>query len=179
MKIGVMSDTHGHLDAMKKAVARMINEHHVDMLIHLGDDSSDVEALSSIPVEIIWVPGIYENRYKDKSIPNRLIKEIEDVPFLLSHTPTKDPHDLENDIDPTEAICDGDVKVMLHGHSHKWKIGEERGVIIINPGHLRTNDERGGEPTFAILDVSSSKLDAKILGLKGDVLAEKTFFIGS
>ena len=38
MRIAVMSDSHGNLDALKKAVAEM---GHVDVIIHLGDYVED------------------------------------------------------------------------------------------------------------------------------------------
>ena len=177
MKIGLMSDTHGHLDIMRQVAAKMVDKHNVDEIIHLGDDSTDVENLSMLSVGLSFVPGIFEERYKDPTIPNRIIKEFEDVPFLLTHTPTRDSHDLEDDIDPTEAIEDGDVKVMLHGHSHRYRIDEDKGVIIVNPGHLKPADERGEDPTYAILEVTSKKIDVKILSMNDDILAEKTFFL--
>lgn len=182
MKIGVMSDTHGHLDVMRQAAAKMVNEHGVEAIVHLGDDSTDCQELNSLAVDIYWVPGVFEARYQDPSIANRSIKEFEDIPFLLTHTPTRDSHDIEGDIDPAEAIEDGDVRVVLHGHSHLWRIGEEKGVVIINPGHLIPRGDKGSrdhEPTYAILDVTSKRLDVKIVSLAGDLVAEKTFFFES
>lgn len=177
MKLGIMSDTHGHLDLMRQVALKMINDHKVEAIIHLGDDSTDAEQLASLSVDVHWVPGIFEPRYKDPSIPNRVIKEFEDVPFLLTHTPAVDPHDIEGDINPADAIHDGDVKVMLHGHTHVYRIVEEKGVFIINPGHLKPNDEKGREPTYAVLDVLNSKLHVKICGINGNAIEEKTFFL--
>lgn len=176
MKIGVISDSHGHVDTLRKAASKLIDDYAVDTIIHLGDDSSDIEDLSGLPIDIYWVPGVFEDRYQDPNIPNRIIKEFEDIPFLLTHTPTRDSHDLEDDIDPTVAIQDEDVKVVLHGHTHMWKIGEEKGVIIINPGHLKPDDKRGSTTSFALLNLTTRKLDAKVIALDGTLLAEKTFF---
>ena len=176
MKIGVMSDTHGNLDTMRRVAAKMIDNHHVETIIHLGDDSTDAEELSSLLIDLYWVPGIFEDRYKDPKITNRIIKDFEEVPFLLTHTHTKDSHDIEGDIDPVEAIEDGDVKVMLHGHTHSWHIDEDRGVIIVNPGHLMSEKSKNREPTYALLDITPRKLDVKILSLDDKIQAEKTFF---
>lgn len=179
MKIGVMSDTHGHLDLMRQAASKMMDKYGVSALIHLGDDSADADELNLRSIQIYSVPGIYEARYKNPDIANRLIKEFEDVPFLLTHTPTREACDLEGDIDPIEAMEDGDVKVVLHGHSHAWRVVEEKGAIVINPGHLVPKDHsasKGNEPTFAILDVTPKKLDVKIVSLGEDLLMERTFF---
>lgn len=179
MKIGVMSDTHGHLNIMRQVANQMIDKYGVDTIIHLGDDSTDADELSSLAVDLYSVPGIFEPRYKDKSVPNRVIKELEDVPFLLTHTPTRESADLEGDLDPTEAIDDGDVKVVLYGHSHAWRVGEEKGVIVINPGHLADKSSKaskGQDPSFAVLDLTSRKMDVKIYSLENKLLQEKTFF---
>lgn len=176
MKIGIMSDTHGNVETMKKVADKMIGQYGVQTIIHLGDDSSDAEQLKLLPANLYYVPGIFEQRYKDPEIINRIIKDFEDVPFLLTHTPTKDAHDIEGDIDPAQAIQDGDIKVMLHGHSHQWRIDEEKGVIIVNPGHLMSENSKGRPPSFAVLEVTSKKLVAKIISLEDEVLSEKTFF---
>lgn len=177
MKIGVMSDTHGHLDMMRRAATKMTDDHRVEVIIHLGDDSTDAEQLASLSIDLWWVPGIFEDRYQDLSISNRVIREFGGISFLLSHTATADSHDLPTDIDPAQAISDGEIKVLLHGHSHLWRIGDEKGVIIVNPGHLKPDDKRGGEPSFAILDLLPGRLDVKILSMEDRILAEKTFFI--
>lgn len=179
MKIGVMSDTHGHLDIMRRAASKMIEEYGVDTIIHLGDDSTDADELKALPIDVRCVPGIFEARYRLENVPNRVIEEFEGIPFLLTHTSKRESCDLEGDIDPTEAIQDGDVKVMLHGHTHRWFIGEEGGGIVINPGHLTPSGSKaskGCEPTFAVLDVTSRKLKVMIVSLDGDLMAEKTFF---
>lgn len=180
MKIGVISDTHGYLDLMRQAAGKMVGDHYVSTIIHLGDDSTDAEELASPSLDIIWVPGIYESRYIDPSIPNRIIREFENVTFLISHTPHADNHDLPGDIDPVEAIEDGDVQVFLHGHSHLWRISEERGVIIINPGHMLPRGHKAGKgysPTYAVLDLTVRRLGVKIISADdNELLAEKTFF---
>ncbi len=179
MKIGVISDSHGELNMLKEAINHMVDRHHIDALIHLGDDSTDLKIIGNPPIDIYWVPGLYEDRYKNEAIENRQIIEFEGIPFLLTHSPTIDSHDLPGDIDPREAIEDGDVQVVLYGHLHRWRIGEEKEVVVINPGHLTpqgSQTSKGLPPSYALLDVSSRKLEVKIMSLTDEVEAEKTFF---
>lgn len=178
MIIGIMSDTHGHLTQMRQAAERMVEKFKAGVIIHLGDDSTDADELRGIVPELISVPGIFESRYKDKTIPNRIIKEFEGIPFLITHMPVADAHDLQDDIDPTAAAQDGDVKVILFGHTHKPAIMEKYGVHYINPGHLNPKDNRSGQMTFAIIDAYSNKLNVKIVELNSDSsIEDKTFFI--
>ena len=45
MKIGVVSDSHGHVENLRRAVTAM-REAGVEIIVHLGDDYDDVNALS-------------------------------------------------------------------------------------------------------------------------------------
>lgn len=177
MIIGVMSDTHGHVTEMRRAVTRMLEEFHADVIVHLGDDSTDADELLGMDVEVITVPGIFEKRYHSKDVPNRLIKEFDNIPFLLTHTPTKNEHDSPDELDPTALTQDGDVKVVLYGHTHKPDISEKHGAYYINPGHLNPRDNRGSDLTFAILVLKEKRLSVKIVSLNGPILEEKMFFM--
>ena len=177
MIIGVMSDTHGHLTEMRKAASRMVDEFGATVLIHLGDDSTDADELRGVTQEFFSVPGIFEARYKDANVPNRMIREFMDIPFLLTHTPTANPHDRPNDIDPTAAAQDKEVKVVLHGHTHKPHISERFGAYYVNPGHLNPKDDRGSEMTFGIIELDPPKMQIKIIALEGGTVEQKLFFV--
>lgn len=177
MKIGVFSDSHGNMTVLRQAAMACIDRHHVDALVHLGDDSTDADELAHLGPELICVPGVFEDRYQDKSIPNRLIHEFQGVPFLITHTVTRDRHDLEGDIDPTALVRDGDVKAVLYGHTHMYKLGKEYDVVFINPGHLKPDDNRGNQPSYAVVEIDPKKIRAQIIDLKGEVLEDKTFFL--
>ena len=177
MRIGVMSDTHGDMDSMRTAAVAMLNDHNVEAIVHLGDDSSDANELIESGVAVYSVPGLFEPSYKNPSIPNRAIHEFNGVPFLLTHSVVKTPQDPIEDLDPKEIVDDDEVKVVLYGHSHIYRISEERGVIFINPGHLKNGDKRSPRKTYAIVDILATKIVAKIIDLGGEVVEERTFFL--
>ncbi len=172
-----MSDTHGHLTEMRLVAKKMVEGYGAEVIIHLGDDSTDAEDLRSSCSEVITVPGVFEEKYANPQVPNRIIREFDGISFLLTHTPIKDKHDLQGDIDPTEAAQDSDVKIVLYGHTHQHMISEKHGAIYINPGHLKMDDNRGFEPSFAIIKTAPSKINVKIIDLCGNILEEKTFFV--
>lgn len=177
MIIGVMGDTHGFLTEMREAALKMLKSYNAELIIHLGDDSTDADELRAFIPDIISVPGIFEDRYKDPKFPNRIIQEFEGVPFLMTHTPTRDPHDIHGDIDPTEAAANGDVKVVLHGHTHQPAVEEKNGAIYINPGHMKPDDKRGNRPTFAMIDLTPPKMRVRIIETGGEVVEDKTLFL--
>ena len=175
MRIGVMSDTHGNLESMRRAAHRMIDEFKVDQIIHLGDDMSDAEQMGKIEAPLTAIPGVFEQSYRNPEVPHRYITKLGGVEVLLSHTPKRDAHDLPGDIDPERAMKSGRAKVFFHGHTHVYKMKKfERGVVI-NPGHLKVGDKRGGPPSFAIVDLEPSKIHAQIIELDGGLLDEEDF----
>lgn len=167
MKIGVMSDSHGNIEYVRKAVECMMEEE-VDYIIHLGDDYYDTRILDILPVNVIRVPGIYEAVYKDVSVPNRLVEDIADLKVLITHTKNSQRNDLPNDIKPEEYIVSRKIDIVLFGHSHSFYARVEDGILMVNPGHLKA-EGKGGEATFAILDISNRNIDVKMVNIKKEV----------
>lgn len=178
MIIGVMSDTHGHLTEMRLAARKMVENYGASVIIHLGDDSTDADELQGIASDVISVPGIFEERYNSPVTPKRIIKEFDGISFLLTHTPTSNPTDKPDDIDPTALAVDGDVKVILHGHTHHPEISEKNGAIYINPGHLNPKDNRGDKPSFAIIETNKLRINVKFVSLDGEIFEDKNLFAG-
>jgi putative phosphoesterase len=165
MKIGVVSDSHGHVDNLRRAV-KAINEAGVDVICHLGDDYDDVKTLSDQEgARIIQVPGVFSTYYQEPSIPNRVIEEWEGVRVLLTHTPETHKNDLPNDLKPEEVVARGEVRLVLSGHSHIPEVKEEGGVIWVNPGHLKADDKKGYPPTYALLEVAGTEVRVRIVDL--------------
>lgn len=176
MKLGIMSDTHGNVDYMRRAALRMSEEFHVDRIIHLGDDLADARQMGEVGAPLTAVPGVFESDYQDAQIPHRFIEEIEGVRFLISHTPTVDSHDLPGDLDPQRVMEDGQADILLHGHTHIYKIEELKRGLAINPGHLKLIDKKGCPPSFATIDIGEKKeIRVQIIEIDGGLLDEKTF----
>lgn len=175
MRVGVMSDTHGNLDNMRRAAHRMIDEFRVDQIIHLGDDMSDTEHMGNIAAPLTVIPGVFEQSYRNPEIPHRYITKLGGVKVLLSHTPTRDTHDLPGDIDPERTMQMGRAQLFFHGHTHVYKMEKMNKGVVINPGHLKADDKRGKPPSFAIVDLEPKKVRAQIIELDGGLLDEEEF----
>ena len=173
MKIGVVSDSHGHVENLRRAVKAM-NEAGVEVIVHLGDDYDDVKALSDHErASIIQVPGVFSTYYQEPGIPNRVIEEWERVRVLLTHTPEAHKNDLPADPNPEEVVAGGEVGVVLSGHSHVPEVKEQGGVIWVNPGHLKDDDKKGYPPTYALLEVVGTEVLVRII----DLFAGQEFFV--
>ena len=165
MKIGVVSDSHGHVDNLRRAVKAM-RAAGVEIIVHLGDDYDDVKTLSDhTEATVIQVPGVFSTYYQEPGIPNRVIEEWEGVRVLLTHTPEAHKNDLSADLKPEEVAAKGEARLVLFGHSHIPEIKEEGGVIWVNPGHLKDDDKKGYPPTYALLEISGTEVRVRIVEL--------------
>ena len=158
MKIALLSDSHGNIAYIKKIGQYLKEKAKVDLIIHLGDEYNDVDVLNNLGIDIIKVPGIFSSYYQDPSIPNRIIKEIEGVKVLITHSLEAHPNDLPQDRNPRDIITDENIKVVFHGHTHIAKVEEKKGVTFVNPGHLRESDKRGNPASFAIIEIKNGKI---------------------
>jgi putative phosphoesterase len=173
MKIGVVSDSHGHVENLRRTIKAMRGAG-ADLIVHLGDDYDDVAALADLGgVPIIQVPGVFSTYYHNPGIPNRLIEEWEDVKVLITHTPEAHKNDLPRDLKPEVVAATGEVRLVLAGHSHIPEVKEEGGVIWVNPGHLKDDDKKGYPPTYAILEVVGSEVLVRII----DLFAAQELFV--
>ena len=174
MIIGIMSDTHGNAKYMQKACDLMIDKFGTEAIIHLGDDYDDAHGMDTKGLPLYTVPGMYERAWYDDRIPHRIIKQFGGVVFLLSHTPTRDKRDKSGDINPARALSEYGAEVLLHGHTHKYRVMESvDGLIVICPGHVRSDLDRGSPPTFAIVEAKRPNVGVKFISLDGDVLEER------
>lgn len=167
MKIGLLSDTHGYINILRQVIQKLLEER-VDLIIHLGDDSTDIDPVRDlIPVDhLIVLPGVYEPCYFRPGNPNRLIKTLGGVRFLITHTPTHHQNDRPDDIKPEDVVARHEVDVVLHGHTHIPRDEVVDGIRFINPGHLKPDDKRGYKPSFAVLVVKEKKIAVELFEIQ-------------
>lgn len=151
MKIGLLSDSHGNIQYVKKAAAYLKDKEKVGLIVHLGDECDDVDVIRDLGIEIIKIPGVSGLCcYPD--MPHRLSRDIEGVKVFMAHSPEFPPNELPED-----------VKAVFYGHTHVAKIEDKKGVLWVNPGHLRESDKNGNPASFAIIDIGQGRIDAKII----------------
>lgn len=174
-KIGLMSDSHRNLDYLKKAADHLTKEAKVDFLIHLGDDYEDAEILKDYDAKLIQVPGVFSPLYHDPAVPNRIMTNIEGLRIMISHTVSFHKNDSRDDLSPEEAIKKGWVDMLLYGHTHIYSIGSEGGILLVNPGHLKEENDKGNPPTFSEIEIDDKEIRVKIIGLDGKIILEEIF----
>lgn len=176
MNLLVISDTHGNLKGMRKALERLVAGRPVDLAIHLGDNYEDAEVFDEYGLAYVRVPGVFSDVYRDRSVPNRLVKEFEGWRCLLSHTQTSHANDLPGDPRPEALTAAGQVHVVLYGHSHIPRLEEQDAILFVNPGHLKDEDKKGYTPSYALLDVMEDAIKARLVEAEtGNVIKELVY----
>lgn len=163
MKIGLVSDTHKQIKNLNEAV-EYLKTLGVDVLVHLGDDYTDIEEIGEI--DVVRVPGVFSDAYQDTSIPNRIIAKFDGWRILLSHTITSHDNDLPNDLRPEELIEKRKVDAVFYGHTHIPDIKQDKGIVFINPGHLKDEDKKGFSPTFGFVQVTQGIIVVRLYSLQ-------------
>lgn len=157
MLIGVMSDSHDHIENIKKAIS-IFNDRNVSMVLHAGDYTSP---FSLIPFKELKAEfrGIFGNNDGDLLMLNKRGEgQIHQQPYEFTLQEKKfvmvHEHFLVN------ALADsGHYDIVIYGHTHQ-PVAERRGKsYVLNPGE--TGGWLYGKASIAILDLE--KTEAEII----------------
>lgn len=140
----IIADTHGYLDAARRAI---VDEGPWDHVIHLGDSMLDAVGLSAeLGIDVVAVRG--NDEFDDSpDYEDVLVFEAGGVRFRATHG-----HEL--DFDPVGVDCERKIeelairarasgsRVALFGHTHVALAREVEGVLVFNPGAMGPGDGR-------------------------------------
>ncbi|MFA5858517.1 MAG: YfcE family phosphodiesterase [Elusimicrobiota bacterium] len=174
MKLGVISDTHGSTDTLSRVVERFVNHHKVDVIIHLGDEHTDINELpDKLPVPVHTVPGIYHKDYLNPKVSNRKIVEFNGYKVLLSHTPNSTTHDLPGDLRIDDVTRNREVNAVFYGHKHIPAVELRGSIVWLNPGHLKPSDNRGYPMSYAVTDILETTVNYTIYCFDNDEVLQE------
>ena len=162
MLIGVISDTHEHLENIEKA-KKLFASRGASPVIHLGDYCAGPSVRAMKGMKVI---GILGNNDGD---PLRIQKNFQEIGaefrwqfcvLELGGLRIACYHGTESEI--TESLIDsGRYDVVLSGHTHHSKVETRGNTLALNPGSAHGFEEEA--PMVAILDTKTKK--AEILPL--------------
>jgi putative phosphoesterase len=136
--VGLVSDTHDNIHMIDKAVKRL-NEERVGLVLHAGDYVSAFTAKHFEPLDAPLI-GVYGNNCAERELLGRVYSEMGaeirgyfaevdagglGVALLHGHR--------KEDVDRAYG---GGYDVIVMGHTHRASIGEEDGVLVVNPGEI-------------------------------------------
>jgi putative phosphoesterase len=157
----VLSDTHGNHFFLRKALQFCPS---AEYILHLGDQYEDLDDHIDLISDktVIKVPGINHPLYFHPKFDS--VKS-----FVIANWTIGMAHDKRDFI---KKRINADL--YLFGHTHHPVFLEQNGHFYLNPGHLKSPEDRGNPATFAVLEISEEKIDGKIYYLSGNIFLEKT-----
>jgi uncharacterized protein len=158
VRIGVISDTHGYLDA--RVIDAFAGS---DLIIHAGDIGKPkiLDALATIaPVKA--VRGNTDRGPWADDLPSTALVALDLVTLYVLH-------DIQQlDIEPQAA----GIRVVISGHTHRASLEEKNNVVFLNPGSA-IEPRHNSPPTVAILTARGEVLNAQFVELadskKGEI----------
>ena len=156
MRIGIVSDTHGHIGNTIQAV-RVLQDHKVELVIHCGDIGSIdvVELFAGTPTHFV-----FGNVDSSAEQMRRAIEQAEQtchgrfgsldlegrkIAFLHS----------DDSRQFRETIRSGEWDLVCYGHTHEAESHRERNTLVLNPGALY----RANPHSLAIVELPSIQVE--------------------
>lgn len=147
LRIGVVSDTHGHVPNTQAAVAQL-SDLRVDVVIHCGDIGSS----RIIPLFAAWPTHFVLGNVDDDDLGSGFAGqgrvfhgrqgriELAGRKVAVIHG---------DDFDALQsAIHSGEFDLVCTGHTHQRELRREGNTLVLNPGALY----RANPKSFAVID---------------------------
>lgn len=170
MLIGVISDSHGEIEKIKKVLG-IFEKMGVKMIIHAGDldRAGHLELFKELALPIKMVIGNIDEepeRYLEKSkslgldfeMNTFLNIKVDNCRIFVFHGNVLGPLELVLDKFIDSKLYD----VVVYGHTHKKRNENKNGVLLLNPGSLQPIG-LGIKESVAVYDTDTNK--AEIINL--------------
>ena len=154
MKFLVLSDSHGNLSNMERAVERESPQ----WILHLGDCWRDGETLHSFYPGITFdqVPGNCDFRPGE---PLEKLLLVTDKRILICHGHTYAVK--QSLMAAGRAAEEQNLDLFLFGHTHRPLVDKRGKTLFLNPGSIG----EGGRPFYGVVTLEDGKLDARTVSL--------------
>ncbi len=157
MKMLILSDSHGRLDLMRRAIDLHRDADHI---VFLGDGIADVRACEKIydrPIhQVAGNCDIFTALFSELPTEQPLI--VEDKRILLTHGHTFHVKGGREKL-LSHALCGG-YDIVLYGHTHDpaemYCHSHDTPVYLFNPGSIGC--PRHGQPSYGLLQIQSGQI---------------------
>ena len=133
MKIGIISDSHDRLPALRDAVTQLLGRR-VEAIFHAGDFVAPFAAKCLTPDKLAGVPlyAIYGNNDGERAGLKKVLPQLVDGPLHVELAGKRFAMHHFLDWFAPEDLVDADV--VISGHDHTLCIEPRDGKLFINPG---------------------------------------------
>lgn len=149
MKIGIISDTHGDMSSIEKAIPYLKK---CDLIIHTGDYIDDAEYIYyATDVDVKCVKGNCDSYSADGHYELKF--SVKDKNFFICHG---HHHDVKMGVNSLyRFVKDNNIDFVVFGHTHIPTYETIDNITFINPGSL-TYPRGGSSKSFGILTISDN-----------------------
>lgn len=195
MKIGLVADSHGNVDYLVLASERLVGQHAVDRIFHLGGGSRDVEEVIAFKKKMLRGTEEYGDDAFLADVADFLGAQAkgeggdEISEFKKRWTVVHDegvegqPEKVVDMIgshialalhDPTQVDAEdvANSVLILHGKLGRHGVVEKKKRFFICPGHLRDKEHDGQPASFAVLEVVPKLARVSVYSMQGELLQE-------
>jgi len=160
MRLGVISDTHGHVELTRPAV-RMLESLHVDAVLHCGDIGSIpvVEMFAAWPTHFVFGncdDGAAAFADAIEKAGQTCHGQFGDLEFDGVRVAILHSHDRRKF---REVIDGGEYGLVCYGHTHVAAIDRRGNTVVLNPGAIY----RAEPHSIAVVDMP--RVEATIVEL--------------
>ena len=146
MRIGVISDTHGNIPAIRRAIVAVGP---VDIWLHAGDFSQDANALAEFTG--LPVTAVAGNCDKEATAKIDEFIEVAGKRIWLTHGHRYQVKERVKELVWWSRQFGADI--VIYGHSHWPEIIEEAGILVLNPGSA-AYPRQAKIPTAGLLEIT-------------------------
>lgn len=171
MKIGIISDTHGHEGAWQTAFAKAF--HDADMILHAGDvlyhgprnpmkadynPAGLVEKINSCPVPVVIAKGNCDSSV-DASCLELPIEApyayvvCEGLRIIVTHGDA-----VMTDAEKDKLAAHLKADLFISGHIHTTVLERRGNTVFLNPGSAALSKREDGRNTYAVLENGTIKI---------------------
>ncbi len=152
--IGIMSDSHDNLPAIRRAVD-LFNQVGCSLVVHAGDVVAPFAAqeLGNLKCPVKAVFGNCDGEKDGLLKIFKKIGQITQAPYKFSH----EDRQFWLTHYPVENQKPAGVDVLVFGHTHRAQVNRDNHLLIVNPGEACGWVR--GISTVALLETSTLKVD--------------------
>ena len=158
MLVGVVSDTHNNIKNIENII-NIFNKEEVDLVIHTGDISKakTLRLFSNLNCPMTGVFGNNDRIEKGfKEVCHECNFSFQEPPLSLSLKNKKvavfhEPEQIDSYIKKNT-----DVKLIIHGHTHRYREETLNDIIFFNPGESAGYLE--GKNAIGIINLNNLKI---------------------
>ena len=158
MRIVVISDSHGNIDAVERIIARNPNTR---IFMHLGDGEREfnVMRVKDPELDLRIVAG---NCDYNSNFPMVHVIDTEFARIMCTHGHR---YSVKEGTEVLRSIAlDNDCSVALYGHTHRRLNSYSDGIYLMNPGSC-SQPRDGKPPSYGYIDLTTAGIVTNVVDL--------------